>query len=156
MGDAERLRGGLEAAVRAAKLAVFIMGKHGTPMNDSWRAGFDRDLMAAEAAMAPVGLDTPAWKDRAERLRTIWRENRERLVPLLRNRLAVYAEDATSGERSTAPGSSLPERPMLAFVPHRKRDLSRGIYLVWIECEGVLVDGPDAVKDPAPLAAPLA
>lgn len=43
---------GLEAAVRAANLALFLLQKHGVPLNDSWRAGFDRDMAKAQAALA--------------------------------------------------------------------------------------------------------
>ena len=47
--EAELLNG-LVAAMRAAKLALFVIRKHGVMPNDSWRAGFDRDMATAEAA----------------------------------------------------------------------------------------------------------
>jgi len=49
--EAERLRTGLVAAIRAAKLALFLLERRGAEMNDSWRAGFDRDMAAATEAL---------------------------------------------------------------------------------------------------------
>jgi hypothetical protein len=53
-GDAaqhiERLRGGLSAAIRAAKLALFVIRKQGVMPNSSWESGFEKDLAIAEAA----------------------------------------------------------------------------------------------------------
>lgn len=53
-GDAvqhiERLRAGLDAAIRAAKLALFVIRKQGVMPNSSWESGFDSDLAKATAA----------------------------------------------------------------------------------------------------------
>lgn len=46
------LREALVCAIRAAKLALFVVEKHGAMPNDSWRAGFDKDIAVAEAALA--------------------------------------------------------------------------------------------------------
>lgn len=50
--DAEikRLRGGLDAAIRAANLALFVIRKQGIMPNSSWQAGFEKDLATATAA----------------------------------------------------------------------------------------------------------
>lgn len=50
--EIERLRTGLEAAIRAAKLALFVIRKQGVMPNSSWESGFDGDLKTAEAALA--------------------------------------------------------------------------------------------------------
>lgn len=52
MSDTEQTRKGLEAAIRAAKLALFVIRKQGIMPNSSWEAGFDADLKTAEAALA--------------------------------------------------------------------------------------------------------
>lgn len=44
----------LMAAIRAMKLACFIIEKHGVMPNDSWKSGFDKDLETAEAALASL------------------------------------------------------------------------------------------------------
>lgn len=46
-----KLKEGLTAAVRAAKLAVFVINKHGFMPNDSWKGGFDKDIATAETAL---------------------------------------------------------------------------------------------------------
>ncbi|UGY15255.1 hypothetical protein HAP48_0043140 [Bradyrhizobium septentrionale] len=46
------LRAGLQAAIRAAKLALFVVRKQNVMPNGSWANGFDRDLEAADAALA--------------------------------------------------------------------------------------------------------
>jgi hypothetical protein len=43
----------LEAAIRAAKLALFVIRKQGVMPNSSWESGFDSDLKTAEAALSP-------------------------------------------------------------------------------------------------------
>lgn len=43
---------GLRAAIRAAKLAIFVINKHVAMPNDSWASGFKNDLATAEAALA--------------------------------------------------------------------------------------------------------
>jgi hypothetical protein len=48
--ETEKLRAGLAAAMRAANLALFLLERHGIQPNDSWRAGFDRDMKAAKEA----------------------------------------------------------------------------------------------------------
>lgn len=45
-------REALEAAVRAAKLALFVIRKQGIMPNASWENGFNKDLATAEAALA--------------------------------------------------------------------------------------------------------
>jgi len=45
---------GLKAAIRAAKLALFVIRKQGVMPNSSWEAGFERDLKTAEGALAAV------------------------------------------------------------------------------------------------------
>jgi len=47
----EDLRTGLEAAIRAAKLALFVIRKQNVMPNGSWEDGFNRDLETAEAAL---------------------------------------------------------------------------------------------------------
>lgn len=50
MGEKE-MRKGLEAAIRAAKLALFVIKKQGVMPNSSWETGFESDLKTAEAAL---------------------------------------------------------------------------------------------------------
>lgn len=45
-----RLREGLNAAIRAANLALFVIRKQGVMPNSSWQAGFEKDMATAEAA----------------------------------------------------------------------------------------------------------
>lgn len=47
---AERLRAGLDAAVRAAELALFVIRKQNVMPNSSWQAGFEKDMAAAKSA----------------------------------------------------------------------------------------------------------
>lgn len=49
--DIERLRAGLEAAIRAAKLALFVVKKQNVMPNSSWEGGFEKDLAIAQAAL---------------------------------------------------------------------------------------------------------
>lgn len=49
-----RLRDGLKAAIRAAKLAIFTINKQGVMPNDSWKSGFDADVKTAEDALAAL------------------------------------------------------------------------------------------------------
>lgn len=49
--EIERLRAGLNAAVRAANLALFVINKRGVMPNDSWAYGFKKDLATATAAL---------------------------------------------------------------------------------------------------------
>lgn len=46
----EQTRNGLDAAIRAAKLALFVIRKQGIMPNSSWESGFESDLKTAEAA----------------------------------------------------------------------------------------------------------
>lgn len=48
---------GIAAAIRAALLALWVIRKHGIMPNDSWRAGFDRDIATAEAARKALQHD---------------------------------------------------------------------------------------------------
>lgn len=41
---------GLTAAIRAAKLALFVIRKQGVMPNSSWEAGFEKDMATANAA----------------------------------------------------------------------------------------------------------
>lgn len=50
MNENERLREGLDAAIRAANLALFIIRKQGIMPNSSWQAGFERDMATAMVA----------------------------------------------------------------------------------------------------------
>jgi hypothetical protein len=60
----DQTREGLEAAIRAAKLALFVIRKNGVMPNSSWEAGFDRDMKTAETAMAAIRLfDTGEKRD---------------------------------------------------------------------------------------------
>lgn len=52
--DIEQARTGLEAAIRAAKLALFVIRKQGEMPNSSWEAGFEKDLKTAETALAAL------------------------------------------------------------------------------------------------------
>jgi hypothetical protein len=45
-----RLREGLDAAIRAANLALFVIRKQGIMPNSSWQGGFEKDLATANAA----------------------------------------------------------------------------------------------------------
>lgn len=49
-GENERLRVGLDAAIRAANLALFVIRKQNVMPNSSWQAGFEKDLATATAA----------------------------------------------------------------------------------------------------------
>lgn len=49
----ERLRSGLDAAIRAANLALFVIRKQGVMPNSSWESGFKSDLAKATAARGP-------------------------------------------------------------------------------------------------------
>jgi hypothetical protein len=51
--EIERLRDGLDAAIRAAKLALFVINKQGVMPNSSWESGFKSDLDKAIAARSP-------------------------------------------------------------------------------------------------------
>ena len=42
----------LEASVRAANLALFVIRKQGVMPNSSWQGGFERDMKVAETALA--------------------------------------------------------------------------------------------------------
>ena len=48
--EVTRLREGLTAAIRAAKLALFVIRKQGVMPNSSWESGFEKDLKAATDA----------------------------------------------------------------------------------------------------------
>lgn len=48
----KRLREGLTAAIRAAKLALFVINKQGVMPNSSWESGFKSDLDKATAAIS--------------------------------------------------------------------------------------------------------
>lgn len=48
--EIERLREGLDAAIRCAKLALFVIRKQGIMPNSSWESGFNSDLAVAERA----------------------------------------------------------------------------------------------------------
>jgi hypothetical protein len=54
MSNVEQTRNGLEAAIRAAKLALFVINKQGVMPNDSWKSGFDADIKTAEEALAAL------------------------------------------------------------------------------------------------------
>ena len=47
----ERLLEGFAAAIRAAELAIFVIRKQGIMPNDSWKAGFEKDMATAKAAL---------------------------------------------------------------------------------------------------------
>lgn len=47
-------RDGLEAAIRAAKLALFVIRKQGVMPNSSWESGFESDMKTSEAALAAL------------------------------------------------------------------------------------------------------
>jgi hypothetical protein len=49
--EVERKDAALKCGVRAAKLGLFLINKYGVMPNDSWKAGFNKDLAAAEAAL---------------------------------------------------------------------------------------------------------
>lgn len=51
---------GLKAAIRAAKLALFLMRKRGVIPNASWESGFNRDLEIAENALSASPATTTA------------------------------------------------------------------------------------------------
>jgi len=48
----ERLIEGLEAAVRCAELALFVIRKQGVMPNSSWETGFNSDLESARTALS--------------------------------------------------------------------------------------------------------
>ena len=51
------MREGLEAAIRAAELALFVIQKQGIMPNSSWQRGFDKDMQTAAAALEARGLE---------------------------------------------------------------------------------------------------
>lgn len=51
---------GLKAAIRAAKLALFLIRKRGVIPNASWESGFNRDLEIAENALSASPATTTA------------------------------------------------------------------------------------------------
>lgn len=54
--ERDRLRTGLEAAIRAAKLALFVIRKQGVMPNSSWESGFESDKKMAEDALAALNI----------------------------------------------------------------------------------------------------
>ncbi len=48
--EIERLRAGLDAAIRAANLALFVIRKQNVMPNSSWESGFAKDMAVAKAA----------------------------------------------------------------------------------------------------------
>ena len=50
--EIERSRAGLKAAIRAAKLALFVIRKQGVMPNSSWESGFESDLKTAQEAIS--------------------------------------------------------------------------------------------------------
>jgi hypothetical protein len=54
-GEIERLRAGLDAAIRCSELALFVIRKQGIMPNSSWENGFNSDLAKAKAARADNG-----------------------------------------------------------------------------------------------------
>lgn len=57
LGENERLRGGLDSAIRAATLALFVIRKQGAMPNSSWESGLNHDLAMAAAAREQAGND---------------------------------------------------------------------------------------------------
>lgn len=55
MDNTAKLIEGLDAAIRAAELALFVIRKQDVMPNSSWQDGFDRDLATAKAARAANG-----------------------------------------------------------------------------------------------------
>lgn len=50
--EIKRLQAGLDAAIRAAELALFVIRKQGVMPNSSWEGGFEKDMATAKAARA--------------------------------------------------------------------------------------------------------
>lgn len=50
--EIERLKTALDAGIRAAELALFVIRKQGVMPNSSWQGGFEKDLAAARAGRA--------------------------------------------------------------------------------------------------------
>jgi hypothetical protein len=50
VAEIERLRAGLDAAIRCAELALFVIRKQGVMPNSSWESGFNGDLRMAKMA----------------------------------------------------------------------------------------------------------
>ncbi len=48
--EIRQMRAGLDAAVRAANLALFVIRKQGVMPNSSWESGFEKDMAIAKAA----------------------------------------------------------------------------------------------------------
>ena len=48
--EIKRLQAGLDAAIRAAELALFVIRKQGVMPNSSWEDGFKKDMATAKAA----------------------------------------------------------------------------------------------------------
>lgn len=46
------MRHGIQAALRAAKLALFVIRKQGVMPNSSWESGLNSDIAMAEAALS--------------------------------------------------------------------------------------------------------
>jgi hypothetical protein len=53
----ERAKEGLQAAIRAAELALFVIRKQGVMPNSSWESGFNSDLNTARKSLAALPLD---------------------------------------------------------------------------------------------------
>ena len=47
----------LKAAIRAAKLALFVIKKQGIMPNSSWQRGFEKDMAEAEAILPKLDAE---------------------------------------------------------------------------------------------------
>jgi len=52
--DNKQIREGLEAAIHAANLALFVIKKQGIMPNSSWETRFEKDLRIARDALAAL------------------------------------------------------------------------------------------------------
>lgn len=56
-------RVGLQAAIHAAKLALFVINKRGVMPNSSWESGFNKDLATAEDVLSRLeGGEREGWR----------------------------------------------------------------------------------------------
>lgn len=74
--EVERLRAALRCGVRAAKLGLFVINKKGVMPNASWKAGFDKDLAVAEAA---ITLSQETLRPLGPEFEAVWEANTDKL-----------------------------------------------------------------------------
>lgn len=100
---------GCKAALRAAKLALFVIEKHGVMPNDSWKEGFEKDCKLAETTVTEATLDqllSYSFRDYIrEAIRTesvvslvVWKQNDEGIIGNNTNARLLHAAIGLSTE----------------------------------------------------------